>query len=176
MDKAPFKDEAEIDENMIEELNEKKKCPLWIKILIPFLIILIIIIIIVIILIKSGESQEKYISLKCSYDIQTISESTQLISKEFSENIKTIMIINGKERDFNKSLIFEETGLINIEFHLYESKLKMDNLFKDIYTLISIEINSNDEDDEIVSMVSSFQGCTNLKDVKISNIKTDQTN
>ena len=174
MDNEAFKDEVEINENMIGEKNGQNKIPLWARILIPCLIILIIIIVIVIILVNSKESKKKYISLKCIYDIQSISESIQLISKEFSENIETTMIINGTERDFNQSLIFEEIGLTNIEFHLYESKLNMNNLFKNIYTLISIEINSNDEDTQIISMASSFQGCTNLKDVKISNIKTDQ--
>ena len=174
MDNEPFKDEVEINENMIGEAKEQNKIPLWVKILIPLSIISIIIIVIVIILVNSRESEKKYISLKCVYDIQSISENTQLISKEFSENIEPTMIINGTEREFNQSLIFDEIGLTNIEFHLYESKLKMDNLFKNIYTLISIEINSNDEDAQITSMVSSFQGCTNLKDVKILNIKTDQ--
>ena len=62
MDNEPFKDEVEINENMIGEAKEQNKIPLWVKILIPLSIISIIIIVIVIILVNSRESEKKYIS------------------------------------------------------------------------------------------------------------------
>ncbi len=173
---GPFENEPDIkEEDMLTGETPPKKLPIWVIILIPSILILVIVFFIILKIVTTKEnpsSSQKYLILKCIYDIQSNSEYTQLMSSEY-DNANISMKINGTKNNYNYTLKLESIGLTDIEFTIYEEKLKMDNLFKNIYSLISIEISSNDSN-KIASMVSTFEGCTNLKKVKFSNLNTEE--
>ena len=59
-----------------------------------------------------------------------------------------------------------------MEIKLYE-KLNMDNMFKNIKDLISIEMKS-ENNCQITSMISTFENCNQLKEFKIDGFDVEQ--
>lgn len=174
---GPFENDPGIkEEDMLTGEIPQKKLPIWVVILIPSILFLVIFVFIIIKIVTTKDnpsSSQKYLILKCIYDIQSTSEYTQLMSSEY-DNANISIKINGTKNNYNYTLKLESIGITDIEFTIYEEKLKLDNMFKNIYSLISIGISSNDPNYKITSMVSTFEGCMNLKNVKFSNLNTEE--
>ena len=175
----PFKEDINLDENIVTPESPKKNIINCILILTASILILIIIITLIIIMIPKDtpkRTSEKYLTFYCVYDVATNTTPTQLISPEFSENYTSFILINGTRHNFTKSFQFEKIGLTYIDIIIDNDEIKLDKLFKNIDTLISISIENhcNEKHYKIISMKSTFEGCINLKNVKISNINAEE--
>ena len=104
-------------------------------------------------------------SIICTYDIQNISKTTKLLGNEFEVKSLFDLYIDGKKVQYSKEIKFNSIGKHKIEIKLYE-KLNMDNMFRNIKDLISIEMKS-EKDCLITSMISTFENCNQLMEFKI---------
>ena len=108
--------------------------------------------------------------INCIYFINDIKSNTSLLSKDF-ENINNTIIniyINNKMKN-TKEYQFPISGYYDIKFIL-NSEIIMDNMFKDIKNIISIEsiIIYYNSSIKILSMKSVFEGCSNLNKISIN--------
>ena len=104
--------------------------------------------------------------LNCIYFINSINANISLLSKEFiniNNTIIDIYINDSKIDKYIKECKFDSIGYYNIKYIL-NSSAYLENVFKDIENIISIESiiypNSNIK---IFSLKSAFEGCSNLK-------------
>ena len=111
-------------------------------------------------------------SIICTYDIQNISKTTKLLGNEFEVKSLFDLYIDGKKVQYSKEIKFNSIGKHKIEIKLYE-KLNMDNMFKNIKDLISIEMKS-EKDCLITSMISTFENCNQLMEFKIDGFNVEQ--
>jgi len=159
--------------------TNKDKQSAWKKYLIPMIIIFSIIIIILIIVIvvlalnssneKKDEPQEKekdkdiekkiYGIIKAIYDIQT--KKTIILGDEFKKKIDFDIFIDNEKINYTKEYTFSSTGVHLVEYKLYQKSINIDYMFKDITSLILIEM-SSDSQIYIESMSQSFENCINL--------------
>ena len=107
----------------------------------------------------------------CKYSISDIDSNTPLLSDQF-ENIDNSIIdiyINDKKINYAKNYKFSSAGTYNITYILND-KVVMDNMFKDIKNIISIESMKvkNDSSAKIISAKSAFEGCSNLKEITLN--------
>ena len=134
---------------------------------------LLIIIIVIIIISASSKNKNKNLQkigeINCIYSIESTSQPTQLINKNYKESDISI-IINGKEIKYSKQYKFDEIGSVNVQFVLYEA-INMDNMFQDIEALTSVSLFS-EKNAEITSMKGTFEGCTYLESFNISGFNT----
>ena len=122
--------------------------------------ILILLMIFIIILLSKKTSDLKEIGIfKCIYSIDKTSSNVSILGKEYIKNSEIDIFVNGKKITFTKEYKFSKTGNHSIDFVIYED-LSMDYMFKNVSSLISIEIISNN-DLKIFSMISSFENCKN---------------
>ena len=188
-------------ENNLLSLNDlsssgssNKKESLWKKYLIPIIIIfsLIIIVLIIVIIIlafpssankdekedkdkEKDEDKEKEIfgSIKCIYDIQF--RNTLILGDQFlKSNDFDIFIDNGKIK-YSKEYNFSSTGVHLVEFKLHENKINMDYMFKNVDSLVLIEM-SSDNQVHIESMLQSFENCKNLEKFESNKFNTTLIN
>ena len=164
--------------------EHERKTP-WNKIILLITILLLILILIVALIIiymmnnEIPESEEINIKndlaeIKCIYNVQSLNEETEILSKEFNETSKLHIYINGTEIPYSKNIKFNTTGNNEVLYVLKED-INMDNMFKNISTLISINLTSyNDNDIKIISMESSFYNCINLKEFSLSGFNTSE--
>ena len=82
------------------------------------------------------------------------------------------MSIDGKDSTYSKDYKFGSTGEHKVQFKIFKT-LSMDNIFKGISNLKSVEMTST-KDCEITSMISSFENCVKLEKITISGFKTTQ--
>ena len=77
--------------------------------------------------------------INCKYSIKELNISIPLLSKKFENNNSIIDIyINHTKKEYNKEYQFPSTGVYDVKFTL-NSIIIMDNMFKDIKNIISIE-------------------------------------
>ena len=149
------------EEPEINRKTEKEKASsIKKKIFITLIIIILIFIVLIFTIISLCNSNEGRI--KCRYNISDISNYVQILSKDFKKNSNIEIIINDiKQKEFTNKYKFEKLGSNNITFH-FNNKINLDNMFKDISSLISIEMEGK-ENLKITSMKNTFENCTNLK-------------
>ena len=111
-------------------------------------------------------------SITCIYNIQNIAKATKLLGNEFEVKSLFDLYIDGKKVQYSKEIKFNSLGKHKIEIKLYE-KLNMDNMFKNIKDLISIEMKS-EKDCPITSMISTFENCNQLTEFKIDGFNVEQ--
>ena len=134
---------------------------------------LIIALIIVIIVLSSSsdeeENQEKikdYGTINCYYKIESESQEIQIISENYNELPNFDIYVEGKKIEYTKKYKFEKAKTYNIQYKL-KGDLNMDYMFKDIFSLTNIDINSDKENSpKIKSMKGTFENCINLIDFK----------
>ena len=135
-----------------------------------FLIIIITIIIITITFKfnpKNNNENNKEIigQINCIYKNEISVEQIHIISESYEKISDFDILIDGKEIKFTKIYEFSDLKEHKIEYHLYEP-INMNDMFKDISTLISIEMISN-KNASIISMMRTFENCINLQSFMI---------
>ena len=78
--------------------------------------------------------------------------------------------IDGTKIDYAKSFKFSKAGLHTVEFKIYEN-LSMDEMFRDLSTITTIEMNSN-KNCQISSMKNAFRNCENMVKFDFSGFDT----
>ena len=87
-------------------------------------------------------------------------------------SISEISIDNKRLLSPVKEYNFKEKGIHLITFTI-NGTLNMDNMFKDVSTLISVKMLSR-KNDKIISMISSFENCYNLSSFNIKGFDTKE--
>ena len=88
--------------------------------------------------------------INCSYYILDISSPIQILNDEFLNDTNIILRVNGIEQNFSKYILFEKNETNEIQI-IINDKFNLDYMFKDILSLIQINIHSNNSV-EITSM------------------------
>ena len=132
---------------------------------ISFFVILLLIIIIIIIVEKTNKSKTHLGDIVCFYDINKINTDIEILGKEYNKSSDFDIFIEGEKIKYSKTHKFNETKIYNITFKLYDN-INMDSMFKNISSLISVELIANKEI-YISSMKNTFEDCTNLESFKL---------
>ena len=167
-----FEDAGSVNKQIPENKTLKKHIT---KIIMATVIILLLIIIVIIIislsLSSSGEKKEKTYTdediigkIKCVYNIEV--SNVAILGNDFVKESDFDIEINGKKIKYSKEYHFTEFGQQNITFLIYNN-LNMNNMFKDISSLTSVEMIS-DKNAKIISMNSAFENCRQLSTFTIS--------
>ena len=110
--------------------------------------------------------------INCIYEIKSITSNTKLIGNEFEKKSLFDFYIDGKKVTYTKEYKFTSFGKHKVQMKLYET-INMDFMFKNIKDLISVEMNS-ENNCQISSMISSFEGCAKLTSFNISGFNAEQ--
>ena len=169
-------------------ITEVKKETPWKKIALIvgiLLLILIILIVIIVIFIKSGNKEDKNSDenipyddksykgeILCIYDVYYNDIPTEIISKFYTNQTHFDIYIDDKKINFEKEIIFPKYGLIKVRYALTQN-INMENIFKDIKTLISVKMTSN-KNLKILSLNNAFENCENLKEISIDGFDTKE--
>ena len=119
---------------------------------------------------KSDEPEPSIVpigEIMCLFDIKKENEDTNILGDEFA-NKNLDIYIDGEKIAYSKTHKFKSIGSHNVEFIFYND-LNMDYMFKNVINLNQIEIITN-KTCKILSMISTFESCTNLKDLKLIGI------
>ena len=181
-----------------EVITEVKKETPWKKIAIIIgiiLLILISLIVIIIIIINSKNNDNKkeddkkddkkddekdddkkdisYIGeIICIYDVFSNERPTEILSKYFENKNKFDLYLENKKIPISTEIIFPKFGNIEVRYALIED-INMDNMFKDVSTLLSVKMISN-KNAKILSVENAFENCENLEEISISGFDTNQ--
>ena len=170
----PQSEEEGIMKNLEEDESLKFK-----KILIlgSICVVLLIIIIIILVLAKNDKSKSNkdnnYGLIRCIYFIETKIDKTQLLSKEFTNTKGISLFIKGEKQSSISEFQFDNLGENEINFTI-PNKIDMTNMFKDISTLKSVELISENNNTIISSMESTFENCINLENFSIIGFDTSK--
>ena len=154
----------DIGSNTTEESNNKEK-PIWKKYLLPIIIaisilVFALIIILIFTLKSSGNKNDKnktiYGVIKCIYYIEE--KQTVILGEEFKKENDLEIFIDNIQIKYSKEYIFQSMGDHLIEYKLYENRINMDYMFKNVHTLINAEFISENQI-HIESMISTFENC-----------------
>ena len=164
-DKYTLNDEGEL---VIDDSGTKSQAK-WKKIAIisiALCIALILLIIVIVLISKYGISKPKSKSpqgeIICTYDINSITKPTQIISKDYDDsNINFEILLNNEKIPFSKNITFKFPGFQKVRFILY-GDINMKNMFKEIDSLLSLEMTSNKKA-KLNSIESAFENCINFK-------------
>ena len=163
----PFETKEAIDLNN-EYILETQSSKYW-KMILSFCIILIIIIILGIIVIKLSmvDFEKNKIQVICKYDIKN-ANSERLLNEKFDTNYYEVsMYIDDKLQEYkNDTSNIDKTGIHTVKY-LFNRILKLENMFKNIDNVISINISSNNGylDD---SLSHAFSNCTRLESLSLN--------
>ena len=153
------------EEPDINRKTENEKSSLMKKMIITLIIIILIFIALIIIIILLSNSNEG--KIKCRYNISDKLNDVQIINKDFKKNSNIDIIINGKKRiKFADRINFDEAGINVITFY-FKNDINLDNMFKNISSLISVEMEGKGNL-KITSMISTFENCNNFEYFSIS--------
>ena len=80
--------------------------------------------------------------LICFYNIRDTQSKTPLIGSDFSIPKNSFIVIDDQlTKNFEKEYKFTQQGEHKIRFVFYEPDLNLNNMFKDISSLVSVQIN-----------------------------------
>ena len=164
LDKYTLNDEGEL---VIDDASTKSQAK-WKKIAIVTIalcIALILLIVIIILLIRSkpdnSNSKTSKGEIICTYDINSITKPTQIISTEYDDkNINFDISLDNKIIPFSKNVIFSSPGFQKVKFILY-GDINMKNMFKEIDSLLSTEMTTTKKI-KINTIESAFENCINF--------------
>ena len=100
------------------------------------------------------------------------SGEVQILGEDFIKNSDFDIYISGVKMKYSKVYDLMNYGTNIVEIRLY-SDLNMDNMFKDVPSLISIEMISLNET-KILSMISTFENCRNLEFFSITGFSANE--
>ena len=116
---------------------------------------LIVLVIIIIAIVKGSNSDgndedEEIIptkdtlgTIKCIYQVESITEETQIIGEEFEKDFDISIEINNKLYKFKKSHKFENIGEQIIIFHLHDTGISLNKMFKNVVQLTKVNFYSS---------------------------------
>ena len=110
--------------------------------------------------------------IKLIYRIDTNDLNTDPISHEYKKQNDFELYVGGLKFKNYMNFQFPSEGTYNVEIFLYENKIHMDHMFKDVSTLTNIQMISNGEIIYIESMESTFENCVSLTSISISGFNT----
>ena len=110
-------------------------------------------------------------TISCKYDISSEKTEIKILGDEFNKKSDFELYINGKKVKYTKKYNFSSFGIIDIEIKLQDN-INMDNMFKGISSLISVEMESLNNT-KIYSMKSTFENCENLEFFSINGFDVD---
>ena len=91
----------------------------------------------------------------CQYNIDRGNVKTEILSQDFEKPDSMNIVIDNKIIvGFVREFQFSESGDHKLRFVFYNQKVNLDNMFKDIKSLVSVEMNST-KSLEITSMQST---------------------
>ena len=108
----------------------------------------------------------------CYYNITDKFEKTKLFSDDFDLDPQNIKIyVNDVEINRNE-YDFDGLGVYKVKILFRSNKIKMENMFKNINTLINVTIELKDKKNNIIStsMKSMFENCNSLTSFDINGI------
>ena len=111
--------------------------------------------------------------INCTYDIEE--KESILLSEEFQKEIDLDIFIDNEKIKYSKEYIFSSLGIHIIEYKLYEQKINMDYMFKNVTSLINVEMIS-EKQIFIESMIGTFENCINLNNFESNNFNTSLVN
>ena len=129
---------------------------------------------------KSGGDTNKLSGIggeiNCKYSIANANIDAPLLSRNF-ENLNNTIVsieINEKKINYTKEYKFSSVGTYKVKFIL-NSIVNMDNMFRDLKNIISVESMNAYKNStlKIISAISAFQECPNLKEVTINDDSFD---
>ena len=161
------------DTSLKKKLNNNSITKKLIILILLIIIIITLIIVITIILLNENKEKENSIlgEITCIYDIER-KGSNQILSNDFQKLNNFDIYINDEKIKYSKIYDFQGVGKNIIKYILYED-LNMNNMFKDIQTLISINLTSFNNA-SITSLINSFENCSNLKSFNINGFNTNK--
>ena len=169
--------EAELtfsSKDLISDSNKTKinKKLISLIVIISLIIISIIIIILIVVLSSSKSNKTEIGQINCNYDVKIKNKEINILGEEFKKDSEFDMFIDGKLIKYSKKYVFDQEKTYQIQFKLY-GNLNMDFMFKNIDSLISIEMIS-EKFAKINTMVSSFENCINLETFNIRGFNTSE--
>ena len=167
----PF-DNSSYRESLVSNDNKRNPFKQLIIVIIVIIIFAAIAILSIIFLVKDSNEKISYSEILCLYKIDDITNEISILGNEYENFNNTIIkiYINETETNYSKTYSFNKTGLYQIRYVLNES-LIFDNIFKNINNLEKVEMFSNSSS-KILSMESSFEGCSNLNYISIIGFNT----
>ena len=139
------------------------------------LVVIVILITIIILVSTSKEEIKRDVigEIKCTYEINNNNSPTQILGLDFKYERNFDIMIDSKKIKFTKEYKFSEIKNYKISFLIYDS-LNMDNMFKDVSSLISV-VMSSEKNSKILSFKSAFENTKNLEDFTITSFNTEET-
>ena len=106
----------------------------------------------------------------CTYDIYSYKVETPILSEDFIKTTNFDIYVNDRKIAFTKKYKFPKFGRINVRFALTQN-INMENMFKNIKSLISVKMNSN-KNVKILLMNNAFENCENLNEIYMKGFDT----
>ena len=133
-------------------------------------VLIIGLIVLLVVLLTKNDDKEVLGEIKCVFRVNDTSRIVYILSEDFEKGeLELDITINDKKIEFEKEYRFPKTGNNDVIFTIYSSGINMKNMFKNIESLISVELKS-DKNLQIISMESSFENCENLESFSISGL------
>lgn len=160
-----------LDNQTNKEINKKK----LIMIIGGIVLVLITIITIIVILNsreKTNDSPSNYeikAEIDCIYEINKL-DDIKILGDEFIKKTNFDIYIDGTKIKYTKQYTFDSIGIHSVKYLIYDD-LYMDYMFKDIGSIININMTST-SNSKIISLISAFENCYNLKEIIIRGFAT----
>ena len=102
----------------------------------------------------------------CKYEIDESKSQTPILGRDFIKPNNFDILVDDKRIPFYKDYKFPKTGSHKLRFVFYDKEVNIDNMFKGIKSLITVELSSL-KNVSITSMISTFENCNNLQKFNI---------
>ena len=107
-----------------------------------------------------------------SCEIYKTTQNVLILGAEFTKTTDFDISIDDKIISYSKAIKFNSIGKKNVKFIIYED-LKMDNMFKDVSSLYSINMTS-ENNAKILSMKGTFENTQYLNEFYINGFDTSE--
>ena len=177
----PFENMEELKEPLDKDEKKSNKKLILTVIIVSILFLLILIGIILFFVLRGSDQPEsnetkppliKQDEIICEYEISDIENEIQLINQNYQNKQNITMFIDNKEVPFTNIYKFTSKKKYNIKFNLNEKNLDLKNMFKNISSLVKVEM-STSSGIIINDIEGAFEDCDNLLELKIKGFNID---
>ena len=167
----PFNTKENLESNNIIYNNETKSTMCWKMIIVLTLLIGLMTGLGIFVIIKSIEDfEEKKTEIICIYKItdndringEEDKYKIQLLYENFTKDGSISIYIDEKQIEYNTFYTFNKVDNYKIKYLINKEYIYMENMFKDVTSLVSVKISSNYGKFNN-SLSSAFLGCKNLE-------------